>query len=131
MWHDSPVFCWKTIKLANVLNQEFEDTKWVMRIRNRKRQTTQWLKAKSQKDKQRYKNITTRNTKDGATWTLLKHGGKRRCLLRISSCSTSDTRYATLFASPVTCHEWGTDRKVIKTDETCPLWFMTRIFCNG
>ena len=55
-------------------------------------QTTQWLKEKVQKDKQR----STKHTykpKDRVTRTPLKTGGELRCSGRIScSCSTSDTR---------------------------------------
>ena len=48
---------------------------------------------------------TTQKTKDRATRTPLKTGGKLRCSERVdSSCSTSGTRGVTLVTSPVISH---------------------------
>jgi len=52
--------------------EEFEDTKGVIRIRiSQEEQTTQWLKEKVQKDKQRFTKHTHK-TKDRVTRTPLK-----------------------------------------------------------
>ena len=59
-------------------------------------QTTQWLKEKAQRDKQRSTNHTYK-TKDRVTRTPLKTGGELRCSGRVSSsCSTSDSRRVNL-----------------------------------
>ena len=63
-------------------------------------QTTQWLKGKVQKDKQRStKHIY--KTKDRVTRTPLKTVGELRCSGRVgSSCSTSGTRCVNLVTNP-------------------------------
>ena len=53
------------------LKEEFEDSKGVIRIVNRKKLPTQWQKEKGQKDKQRYTKHTYK-TKDPVTQTPLK-----------------------------------------------------------
>jgi hypothetical protein len=54
--------------------------------------TTQWLKEKDQKDKQRSTKYTHK-TEDRVTRTPLKTGVELRCPGRVSSsCSTSGTR---------------------------------------
>jgi hypothetical protein len=58
-------------------------------------QTTQWLKEKVQKDKQRYTKLTYK-TKDRVTRTPLITRGELRCSGRVGgSCSTSGTRCVT------------------------------------
>jgi hypothetical protein len=64
-------------------------------------QTTQWPKAKGQKDKQR-STKHTHKTKDWVTRTPLKTEGEHRCSGRVSiSCSTSDTRHVNLVTNPI------------------------------
>ena len=59
-------------------------------------QTTQWLKEKVQKDKQR-STKHTHKTKDQMTRIPLKTGGELRCFGRVSSsCSTCGTRRVNL-----------------------------------
>jgi hypothetical protein len=53
--------------------EEFADTKRVIRIRKSKGQTRQWPKEKEQKDKQRSTKYTHK-TKDRVTRTPLKSG---------------------------------------------------------
>ena len=65
-------------------------------------QTTQWLKGKIQKDKQRSTKHTYKN-KDRVTRTPLKTEG---CSGRVSSsCSTSGTRRVNLVTNPVISRE--------------------------
>ena len=69
-------------------------------------QTTQWLKEKVQKDKQRSTKHTHR-IKDRViiTRTPLKTGGELRCHRRVSStCSTCGARRIILVTNPVICH---------------------------
>ena len=83
-------------------------------------QTTQWPKAKGQKDKQR-STKHTHKTKDWVTRTPLKTEGELRCSGRVSiSCSTSGTRHVNLVPNLVISHEWGKDQEVLKTIGTYP-----------
>jgi hypothetical protein len=72
--------------------EEFEDTKGVIRIhKSEAGQTTHWSKEKGQKDTQR-STKHTHKTKDRVTRTPLKIGGELRCSGRvINSCSTSSS----------------------------------------
>jgi hypothetical protein len=84
------------------------------------RQTTQWLKEKEQKDKQRSTKHAT-NIKDRVTRNPLKSRGELVCSGRVSSsCSTSGTRRVNLVTNPVISHEWGQDREVFTTSGTYP-----------
>jgi hypothetical protein len=71
--------------------------------------TTQWLKEKVQKDKQR-STKHTHKIKDHRviiTPTPLKTGGELRCPRRVSStCSTFGTRRTILVTNPVICHNY-------------------------
>ena len=94
-------------------------------------QTTQWLKEKVQKDKQRSTKHTYK-TKDRVTRTPLKTEGELRCSGRLnSSCFTSGTRRVNLVTNPVISREWGKDQNVLTTSGTYPLSFVTQIFHNG
>jgi hypothetical protein len=67
-------------------------------------------------------------TKDWATRTPLKSGGKLRYSWWVSSfCSTSDTHRVTLVRNQVINHEWGKNRIVITTKETLPWSFVSLI----
>jgi hypothetical protein len=71
-------------------------------------QTTQWLKEKVQKDKQR-STKHTHKIKDRViiTPTPLKTGGELRCPGRVSStCSMCGTRRIILVTNPVICHNY-------------------------
>ena len=82
-----------------LIQEEFEDTKGVIRI------------CKSKKDRQhndqkkKYKQRSTKltyKTKDRVTQTPLKTGGELRCAGRVgNSCSTSGTRRVNLVTNPV------------------------------
>jgi hypothetical protein len=64
-------------------------------------QTTQWLKEKVQKDKQR-STKHTHKTKDRVKRTPLITRGELRCSGRVGrSCSTSDTHRVNLVTNPV------------------------------
>ena len=115
----------------NLKKKEFKDTKGYQNPYIEQEQTTQWLKEKVQKDKQRptkhthktKDRVTRTSLKDQVTRTSLKPGGELRCSGRVSSsCSTSDTRRIDLVTNPVISHEWGKDREVrITTSGTYPL----------
>ena len=113
-------------KTSNLpLKKEFEDTKGYQNPYIEHEQTTQWLKEKVQKDKQR-STKHTHKTKDRVTRTSLKPGGERRCSGRVSSsCSTNGTRRIDLVTNPVISHEWGKDREVcISTDKLYHIMFL-------
>ena len=77
-------------------------------------QTTQWLKEKVQKDKQRSTKHTHR-IKDRViiTRTPLKTGGELRCPGRVSStCSTCGTRRIIPVTNPVICHNYITEKRL-------------------
>jgi hypothetical protein len=105
--------------------EEFEDTKEVIRIRiSKKNRQHNDQKKKVQKDKQRstkHKHKTT----DRVTRTPLKSG-------RVSSsCSASGTRRVNLVTNPVISHERGKAREVFTTSGTYPWSFVTHILHNG
>ena len=70
--------------------EEFEDTKGVIRIRNSKKER----QHNGQKKKEKQRSVKhTHKTKDRLTRIPLKTGGELRCSRRVSSsCSTSGTR---------------------------------------
>ena len=79
--------------------------------------TTQWLKEKVQKDKQRSTKHAYK-TKDRVTRTPLKTGGELGCSGGVSSsCSTSGTRGVNLVTNPVISSEWGKHREVFIFNE--------------
>jgi hypothetical protein len=90
-------------------------------------QTTQWLKEKVQKDKQR-STKHTHKTKDRVTRIPLKTWGELRCSGRVS---TSGTRHVNLVTNSVISHESGKDREVLTTSGTYPWSFVTQIFHSG
>ena len=102
------------------LEEEFEDTKGVIRIRISKKNRK---KKKVQKDKQR-STKHTHKTKDRVTRTPLK---SRRVS---SSCSASGTRRVNLVTNPVISHELGKDQEVLTTSGTYPWSFVSHIFHN-
>ena len=74
-------------------------------------QTTQWPKAKAQKNKQR-STKHTHKTKDRVTRTPLKTGDELRCSGRVSSSySTSGSRRVNLVAKPPYVRQDKTIRK--------------------
>ena len=96
-----------------VLQDEFEDSKEVIRIRKSNKNRPQ--KEKVQRDKQR-STKHTHKTKDRVIQTPLKTGGELRWSGKVSSSySTSGTCRFNLVTNPVTSHEWGKDRKVFTT----------------
>ena len=109
----------------NHWQEEFEDTKGVIRIRKSKdRQHNGKIKQSSTK--------YTHNTNDRVTRTPLKTGIEVVCSGRVSSsCFTSDTRHVNLVTKPVISHEWGKDRKVLTTSGTYPWSSVTQIFHNS
>ena len=81
--------------------EEFENTKGVIRIRKSKNRKHN---GQNKKDKQR-STKHTHKAKDRLTRTPLKIGGELRCSGGLSSsCSTSDTRRVNLVANPVISH---------------------------
>jgi hypothetical protein len=76
--------------------KEFEDTKWVIRIRKSKDRQHNGQKKKDKRTNNDLQNITYK-TKDRVTRTLLKTEGELRCSGRVSSsCSASGTHRVTL-----------------------------------
>ena len=87
------------------MEEEFEDTKVVIRILISKSRRHNGQKKKRQKDKQR-STKHVHKIKDRVTRTPLKTGGKLRCSRRVSSsCSASGTRRVNLVTNPVISHE--------------------------
>ena len=96
-------------------DEEFEDTKRVIRIRKQKNRQHNGQKKKNrqhngqkekgQKEKQRYTNITHK-TKDRVTRTPLKIGDEIKTSgMESSSCSTSGAGRVTLVTNLVISHE--------------------------
>jgi hypothetical protein len=114
---------------VNHLQEEFEDTKGVLRIHKSKKDRQH--NSQKKKDKQR-PTKHTHKAKDRVTRIPLKTGGDLRCSGRIKkSCSTSGTHCVNLVTNPVISHEWGKDREVFTTSGTYPSSFVTQIFRNG
>ena len=91
----------RIVKRLRQVEEEFEDTKGVIRIRKSKEKTTQWPKKKGKKNKQRFTKHTHK-TKDRVTRTPLKIGVELKWSRRTSSsCSTSGTCRVNLVTSPL------------------------------
>jgi hypothetical protein len=102
------------INKEDQFQEEFEDTKGVIRIRISKNWQHNGQKKKVQKDKQ-LSTKHTYKTKDGVTRTPLTTGGERRCSKSVSSsCSTSDTHRVNLVTNPVISleREWTGKRRM-------------------
>jgi hypothetical protein len=113
------------------LQEEFEDTKGVIRIRISKDRQHNCQKKKIQKDNQQ-STKHTHKTKDQVTWTPLKTGGELRCSGRAgSSCSNSGTLHVNLVTNPVISREWGKDWDIFTTSGPYPWSFVRQIFHNG
>ena len=79
------------------MEEEFEDTKGVIRIRISKNRPNE---KKRQRNKQR-STKHSHKTKDRVTRTTLKTGGELRCSgMGSSSCSTSGTHRVNLVTNP-------------------------------
>ena len=98
--------------------EEFEDTKEVIRISiSKKDRQHNGQEKKMQKDNQR-STKHTHKTKDRVARTPLNTGGEHRCSGRVgNSCSTCGTRRVNLVTNPVICRERGKDWEVLTTDE--------------
>ena len=109
--------------------EEFENTKGVIRIRKSK---DRQHNGQKKKDKRTNNDIqyTAHKTKNRVTRTPLKLRCSRSSS---SSCSTSGTR-VNLATNPVISHEWGKDRKVFTTSGkylwsfVTPMLSINRIF---
>jgi hypothetical protein len=119
--------------IKDLQQEEFEDTKGVIRIRISKKN----IQHNGQKKKYKRTNNDlkkhTHGTKDRITRTPLKTGDERRCSGRVgSSCSISGTRRRVkLVTNPAISHEWWKDRGVFTTSGTYQWSFVTQIFHNG
>jgi hypothetical protein len=81
--------------------EEFEDTKGVIRIRKSKKDKQHNSKQKGKNTNTDPQNITHK-TKDRVARTPIKTGVELRCSGRVGSyCSTSGTRRVTLVTKPV------------------------------
>ena len=90
-------------KPSTLLQEEFEDTKGIIRIRKSKKNRQH--NSQKKKDKQRFIK-QTHQTKDRVARTPLKIGGELRCSGRISSsCSTSGIRRVNLVINLVISHK--------------------------
>jgi hypothetical protein len=86
------------------LQEEFEDTKGVIRIRISKKNRQR--NGQKKKDKQRSAKHTQKRSSNS---NPIKNRGELRCFGRVSSsCCTSDTRRVNLVTHPVISREWGT-----------------------
>ena len=112
----------------NLFQEEFEDTKGIIRIRKSKRNRRYNVQKKKYKrtnnDLQNiHKKLKIEKHEQLKTW------GELRCSRRVgSSCSTSDSRRVNLVTNPVISYEWGKDREVFTTSGTYPWSFVTHIF---
>ena len=133
-WHDiaySYIIESTLIISHDVVSEEFEDTKGVIRVRISKKNRQHNDQMKRYKRKQGSTKHTYK-TKDRVTRTPLQMGGEIMCSARVgSSCSSSDTRCVNLVTNPVISHECGKNREVLTTSGTYPWSFMTQIFHNG
>jgi hypothetical protein len=114
------------------LQEEFEDTKGVIRIRisktNRQHNDQKKKYKRTNNDLEKH----THKTKDRVTRTPLKTGGEPRWSGRVgSSCSTNGTHRVNLVTNSVIIRESGKYREVFTTSGTYPLSFVTYIFHIG
>ena len=126
----SKVEHWNNL-IAN-LQEEFEDTKEVIRFRiSKKNRQHNGQKKKYKRTNNDLQNIHIK-LKNRVIRTPLKHGDELRCFGRVnSSCSNSGTHRFILVKNPVICHEWEKDRDVLTTSGTYPWSFVIQIFHNG
>jgi hypothetical protein len=112
----------------NLFQEEFEDTKGIIRIRKSKRNRRYNVQKKKYKrtnnDLQNiHKKLKIEKHEQLKTW------GELRCSRKVgSSCSTSDSRRVNLVTNPVISYEWGKDREVFTTSGTYPWSFVTHVF---
>jgi hypothetical protein len=91
-------------KKDRIYEEEFEDTKGVIRIRKSMKERQQ--NGQKKKNKRTNNDLQNIRIKDRVTRTLQNTGGELRFSGRIrSACSTSDTRRVNLFTNPVLSHE--------------------------
>jgi hypothetical protein len=86
--------------------EEFEDTKGVIRIHTTKKNRQH--NGQQKKDKRTNNDLQNiiHKTQDRVPRNSLKPGGELRCSGRVSSsCSTSGTRHVNLVTNPVISHE--------------------------
>jgi hypothetical protein len=99
--------------------EEFEDTKGVIKIRKSKKDRQHNGQKKRNRRTNNDLQNTTHKTKDRVTRTPLSTGCEIRCSGRVSSsCSSSDTRRVTLVTNLVISYERGQDRKMFTESET-------------
>ena len=108
------------------LQEEFEDTGGVIRIRKSKNRQHNGLKKKNKKRSSKH----THNAKDRVTRTALKTGGKLRCTGRVSSsCSTSGTRRLFAKAGMLGCITLNNQDELYSRIDNCQIKRGTAI-CN-
>jgi hypothetical protein len=115
------------------LQEEFEETKGVIRIRisktNRQHNDQKKKYKRTNNDLEKH----THKTKDRVTRTPLKTGGEPRWSGRVgSSCSTNGTHRVNLVTNSVIIRESGKYREVFTTSGTfrCHLWHIYSISVN-
>ena len=100
--------------------EEFEDTKGVIRIRKSKDREHNRQTKRDRRTNNDLQN-TTHKTKDRVTRTPLNTGCEIGCSGRVSSsCSSSDTRRVTLVTNLVISYERGQDPTMFTESETYP-----------
>jgi hypothetical protein len=94
--------------------EEFEDTKGVIKIRKSKKDRQHNGQKKRNRRTNNDLQNTTHKTKDRVTRTPLSTGCEIKCSGRVSSsCSSSDTSRVTLVTNLVISYERGQDPKMI------------------
>jgi hypothetical protein len=111
--------------------EEFDDTKGVIRIVNRRSTENTVANRKRTKEKKQYTKHSHK-TKDRVTRSPLKTGEELRCYGRVSSsCSTIGTRRVNLVTNLVISHVRGKDREVFTTSGKYSWSFVIEIFHAG
>ena len=111
--------------------EEFEDTKGVIKIRKSKKDRQHNGHKKRNRRTNNDLQNTTHKTKDRVTRTPLSTGCEIKCSGRVSSsCSSSDTSRVTLVTNLVISYERGQDPKMITESETYSSC-VTQMFRNG
>ena len=107
------IFLWIVLLIYNdAFQEEFEDTKGVIRIRKSKKDRHHNGKKKKGKRTNNDLQNITHKTKDWETRTPQNSG------MVSSSCFTTVSRRGTLVTIPVINPEWGKDREVFSTSGT-------------
>ena len=115
------IFLWIVLLIYNdSFQEEFKDTKGLIRIRKSKKDRHHNGKTKKGKRTSNDLQNKTHKTKDRETRTPQSSG------MVSSSCFTTVTHRVTLATIPVISHEWGKDQGVFSTSKAYPWSFVLK-----